>query len=63
MQDDGTLVYADIGQHPAPMKLNTLHLDDNRVEYALLDHTIHNKASTSQESSSAAKTSGKCKVM
>ena len=62
LQDDGTLVYADIGRHPAPMKSNTLLLDDNRVTYALLDHTVHNKASTSQESS-ADKTGGKCKLL
>ena len=41
MQDEGTLVYADIGQHPAPVKsnINIFLLDDNRVEYALLYHT------------------------
>ena len=54
MQDEGTLVYADIGQHPAPAKSNTIHLDDSRVEYALLDHNVQkHKASTLQESSTA----------
>ena len=36
-------MYADIGQHPAPMKsnINTHLLDDNRVDYAELDHSVH----------------------
>ena len=41
LQDEGTLVYADFGQHPAPVKSNTIHLDDSCVEYALLDHSAH----------------------
>ena len=50
-------MYADISQCPAPVKSNTLHLDDSRVEYALLDHIAQrHKASTSQ----AAQKSGKC---
>ena len=63
MQDEGTLVYADIGQRPAPEKsrINTHLLDDNRVDYALLDHSVHeHKVSASQESSTA-KSSGTCK--
>ena len=36
-------MYADIGQRPAPTKsnINTHLLDDNRVDYALLDHFAH----------------------
>ena len=55
-------MYADIGQQPAPVKSNPLLLDDNRVEYALLDHSVHqHKASTAQESLMAEE-SGKYKI-
>jgi hypothetical protein len=59
MQDEGTLVYADIGQRPAPAKskINTHLLDDNRVDYALLDHFAHEQKA---QESPAAKKSGKC---
>ena len=61
MQDEETLVYADIGQRPAPVKSNPLLLDDNRVEYALLDHTAQQqKSSTAQESSIAQKSGKYC---
>ena len=64
MQDEGTLVYADIGQQPAPVRsnINTHLLDDNRVDYALLDHSVHKrKEPASQEIST--KKSGRCKEL
>ena len=63
LQNEGTLVYADISQRPEPTKsnINTHLLDDNRVEYALLNHNTQKpKVSTLQESS-AASISGMCK--
>jgi hypothetical protein len=55
-------VYADIGQRPAAVKskINTHLLDDNRVEYALLDHNVHKRKGASQETS-VTKKSGKLK--
>ena len=60
IQDEGTLVYTDIGQRPPPtkLKINTLLLDDNRVEYALLDHFAYEQKA---QESSAATRRGKCK--
>ena len=54
MQIEGTLLYADIGPtlFPRQQKSTLLDLDDSHVEYALLNHSLHeDKVSTLQESS------------
>ena len=55
-------MYADIGQRPEPTKsnINTHLLDDNRVDYALLDHSVHEPKEPALQETSLAKINGKC---
>ena len=61
MQVEETLFYADIGPASFPKQQTTqkstlLHLDDSRVEYAQLDHTVHkDKGSTLKVSTTVKK--------